>query len=144
MRALLTESAVAVGVLPIIRELPPEEWSRLLAFQPFDTQGLPPTPTSRIMVAEVGGPGGAIVGYWGIFMAIHIEPLWIAPEYRKRPGVVRRMWRGIQSLLADLGADTAFACIFEADAPNKPLAQKLGFVEAPGKLYFIRFPRKDP
>jgi ribosomal protein S18 acetylase RimI-like enzyme len=119
----------------VVRDLPAEEWEKLRAFEPWATQGLPSEEHSRIIVAE---QGGAIIAYWGIFTAIHVEPLWIHPDHRRRPGLVRRLWGSVVATLQGAGIRTAFACIADADAAqNVPLALRRGFERMPGDLYFV-------
>lgn len=125
-------------LMPEVRELPPEEWDRLTPFPPFDG-GLPNPEHSRIIVAELGGPGGALVAFWGMFSAVHVEPLWIHPDHRKRPGLIRRLWLTVRQTLLDLGIHTAFAAIADRDAAqNVPLAMRIGFDRFSGDLYFVQ------
>lgn len=122
--------------LPTVRELPPEEWAKVAHLEPFASQGLPAPEHSRIIVAE---QEGTIVAYWGAFSAIHVEPLWVHPDHRRRPGLVRRLWSGVVSTLQSAGVRTAFACIADVDAAqNVPLALRQGFQRIPGDLYFVR------
>lgn len=131
-----------VQALPTVRDLPCEEWDRLLGFEPFASQGLPPPETSRIIVAEVASAAGPqIVAYWGLFFALHAEPLWIHPDYRRRPGLVRRLWTGMLDTMRSLNASTAFACVFDENVPTQRLAGKAEFTKLPGSLYY--FTRKD-
>ena len=82
---------------------------------------------------------GTIVAYWGIFTAIHIEPLWIHPDYRSRAGLVRRLWTEVTATLQAANVRTAFACIADVDAAkNVPLALRHGFTRIQGDLYFVR------
>ncbi len=122
--------------LPTVRLLTGEEYQRLLSFEPFQSGGLPSPEVSRILVAELDG---AIVGFWGLFNAVHVEPLWIAEEHRKRPGLVRRLWSAVADQLRSVGVYTAFACIADRDAAqNVPLAMRLGFERVQGDLYVVR------
>ena len=121
-----------------VRELPPEEWPRLAPYPPFN-RGLPNPEHSRIIVAELGGPGGELVAYWGIFTAVHVEPLWIHPDHRRRPGLIRRLWLTVRQTLLDSGVLTAFAAIADRDAAqNIPLAMRIGFDRFAGDLYFVQ------
>lgn len=123
--------------LPATRDLPPEDWHRLATFWPF-TDGLPDPRFSRIIVAEVGGPGGEIRAFWTVMTCVHVEPVWIHPDDRKRPGLVRRLWTAVHTLLLDLDVRVAFACILDKDAAqNVPLALRLGFQKLRGDLYAI-------
>lgn len=135
----LTPPRAAGGPLPPVRELPPEEWERLLPFPPFDVGGLPAPEYNRIIVAELGGPGGEIVAYWMVLTCVHTEPVWIHPEHRSRPGLIRRLWGGVRDILREANVTIAFACITDADAVrNVPLAMRLGFEKLAGDLFYIR------
>lgn len=124
------------GDLPTVRVLPADEFVRLQAFEPFASQGLPHPDHTVIVVAE---QGREIVGFWGLFNAVHVEPLWIAEAHRQRPGLVRRLWDTIVTVLAQHGVQTAFALIaYQDQAQNLPMAQRLGFARLPGDLYFVR------
>lgn len=127
--------------LPTVRELPWEEWGKVAHLEPFASQGLPAPEHSRIIVAE---QEGTIVAYWGLFSAIHVEPLWIHPDHRKRPGLVRRLWLAVVETLRGAGVRTAFACIADVDAAqNVPLALRHGFVRIQGDLYFVQIKEHD-
>lgn len=123
--------------LPTVRLLPPEEYPRLLPFPSF-AGGLPNPDTSRILVAELNGE---IVGFWGLFAAVHAEPLWIHPDHRSRPGLIRRLWTALTNEMRETNTEIAFACIADTDAAkNVPLALRQGFERYAGDLYFVRVP----
>jgi len=121
--------------IPTVRELPPEEWDRLLVFEPFNSKGLPSPERTRILVVE--NPAREIVGWWFLFAALHAEPLWLREDYRKA-GTTRRMIRGMQKLLVEVGAGSAFALIAENDLGHlPPIAARLGFERLPGALFWL-------
>lgn len=123
------------------RMLPVEEWHRLLRFTPFAQGGLPSPDATRIIVAEVGGPGGEIRAFWTITGCVHVEPVWIHPEERKRPGLIRGLWRAVLDTLRENGVKVAFACILDRDAAaNTPLVMRLGFEKLPGDLFMLLVP----
>ena len=129
------------GDLPLVRDLPADDWHRLATLEPFATGGLPNPAFNRILVAEVGGPGGEVVGYWMVLTCVHAEPIWIKDEHRKRPGLIRRLWGAVWQVLQENDVQIAFACITDKDAAsNVPLAMRLGFEKVPGDLYYIRVP----
>ena len=131
--------------LPTVRELPFEEWHKLLEVPGIyqDLGTLPDGRVNRILVLEVEGE---IVGYWGAFTLVHTEPVCLRPEYRSRVSAVRRLWEGMRSLLESLQVPGTMAVILDADAPvNLPMATKLGFVKVPGSLYYLDLrPRPQP
>jgi hypothetical protein len=124
--------------LPVCRVLPEAEYHRLLSHEPFASGGLPNPAYNRIIVAEVGTE---IVACWMVLTCVHVEPLWIHPEHRKRPGLIRRLWTAVAGVLQESHVLVAFGCITDADAAqNVPLALRLGFEKVAGDLYYIRVP----
>jgi hypothetical protein len=124
--------------LPHVRVLPGEEYERLRVFPPF-AGGLPNPDFTRIIVAELGGPGGELVAVWSLIQAIHAEPMWVREDHRKRAGLIRRLWTSVWSELQAVGALMAFAIVADQDAAaNVPLVLRLGFEKLPADLYMIR------
>lgn len=130
----------------IIRELHPAEMPQLIELGLFADMGMVPDMShARVIVAqeapldEAGNPrAGKLCAYWVVFDAVHVEPLWIAPEHRNRPQVARGLWDGVREILSQTGAPMAFACIGDADLPgNEVLVRKLGFSRVPGQLFFV-------
>lgn len=107
------------------------------AFPPFDVGGLPQPDQWRIIVAEEGGAGGSIVGFCCLFAAVHWEPWYVDPAYRRHPGVVRGLLREARAQLQALDVGAAFAVVRGTDAPTHALVERLGFTPAPGQLYTV-------
>lgn len=126
----------------VIREITPEEYGALAGLGLFQQFAVPPPDQSRCVVAQRVSDY-KIVAYWFVFQAIHVEPLWIDPEYRKRPGLIRRLWTGVQEVLEDVFSKlglrpVAFCVIGDASAANVlPYATRLGFKRVPGSLFFV-------
>jgi hypothetical protein len=89
-----------------------------------------------IAVVEVDD---AIVAYWVLWYALHVEPLWIAPAYRKHPGVVGAIVEQMRETAEATGEAAAFCVIEESElaALVQSYATRLGFSEAPGSLYYV-------
>ena len=121
-----------------VRELPPEEFSLLKTISPFKEIGLPDIGRARAIIAQK--PTGEIVGFWFAFQALHVEPFWLAEEYRRKPGILRRMWRGIHQIMESAGFNVAWAVIPDVDIPAGTPGQavRLGFKPVAGKLYFVQ------
>jgi hypothetical protein len=113
------------------RELPEAEWPRLSQHLPE----LPPSGLARIIVVE--DDGGRIVGYWCIVTAVHLEPVWVAPEYRGNASMWRKMWSGIKSVLVESKVKMAVAIVLR-DNPATHAIKRLGFQPVNGDLYFAR------
>ena len=117
-----------------IRVLPPAEWTRLLAFEPFASGGLPTPEQWRIIVAE---EAGEIVAFCCVFAAAHLEPWYIAPSHRRHPAVARGLIRAGRDLLRELDIGAAFAVVSDAQPEQQAIVERLGFTPAPGKLYVL-------
>src|SRR5258708_4293676 len=100
-----------------VRELPASEFPRLASVEPFDKLGFPKPATSRVIVGE--DSEGGIVAYWCVFAAIHVEPVWIHPEHRARPGLIRRLWESVRGVLVASREEIAFCNIFDEGLPVK-------------------------
>lgn len=74
------------------RVLRPEEYWRLAGTEAA-ALGRFLTDAARVVVVE---DHGAIVGCHVLQPILHAEGLWIAPEYRKKVAVGRRLWSGVQ------------------------------------------------
>lgn len=120
------------------RDVPSEEWPRLLEFEPFKSNGLPEDNGHwKILVAEVDGE---IVGCTGLHTQVHWDPWWISPEHRGNAGIVRGLIKQGAELLDRLGVRDAFATIEDENVRSQALARRLGFEPAPGQLYIINVP----
>jgi len=106
---------------------------------PFHGQQAVVDQLGNAQVVVVRADNGAIVAHWPIWVAIHLEPLWIDPEARKNPAVVRALVSAMQWQLVKERITTAFAVIGHADlVENLPLAARIGFERVPGDLFFVR------
>ena len=117
------------------RELPSDEWPRLLDHEPFKTSGLPVDNGHwKILVAELEGQ---IVGCSGVHEQVHWDPWWIAPDHRGNAGVVRGLVRYGAEFLLGYEIPQVFCTIDDARVLSHDLAQRLGFEPAPGRLYIL-------
>ena len=92
------------------RILPPEEWSRLNETDLHTVLPWVKPEDAQIVVVE---DGDQIVGCWAVLRIVHLEGVWIAPAYRGRGAVARRLlaktletartWAGAWAMT---GADT--------------------------------------
>ena len=106
-------------------DLPEDQWHRL------EMPRLPPT-GSRIIAVEDGR--GKIVGYWVIMTCVHLEPVWVAPEYRGNASMWRKLWGGVRKVLVDAGVEMAVAVILR-DNPATHAIKRLGFQPVNGDLF---------
>lgn len=118
-----------------IRELPPEELPRLRAVLEAYREGVDER-TAKMVVAE--DAHGAIVATWGIFATVHVEPLWVAPQHRGNPGLIRGLWDAVSEILKRTSQKVSFA-VLNRESPALPLAERLSFERIDGSLYWVKF-----
>lgn len=125
----------------VVRELDRGEYNRVQeAGGPLAGYDLSQIDHMRITAVE---EDGRIIAYWCAAMLVHAEPLWIAPEARSRPIVVKKLLQGLIEILQDLGCQVAFGIISDVDFDvNLPMARRLGFEKVPGDTYVIHVPQK--
>jgi hypothetical protein len=79
-----------------------------------------------------------IVAYWVVWYALHTEPLWIHEDWRKSPAVAGGLIGELQRIVEATEEPSAF-CVIEAENLERMVsyATRLGFYEAPGKLFYL-------
>lgn len=87
------------------------------------------------------GTGPVIVAYWVVWFALHAEPLWVAPAYRKHPAVIKQVVQVMRDIV-EASEEPAIYCQVEpADVELvAPYAERLGFIDAPGKFFYMVLP----
>jgi len=115
-----------------VRDLPADEWHKLKQVP----LGINPDPSIyRAIVCE---ENGQIIACWFAYQATHVEPVWIHPDHRKRPGVIRRLWGTVVQLLKDCNVDVAFCTVADEVAMTSlPLVLRLGFKKVPGDCFYL-------
>jgi hypothetical protein len=131
------EDRIAAQEDLVVRELRPEELDALTAVPPFNEVGL--GTEDRDTVRVVGAiRDGKIVAYWMLFDTVHVEPLWISPEERGNPALIRQIWEKVRGILDRCGVPIAFAVIGDgALGTNAPMAARLGFKPLAGNLFYL-------
>lgn len=95
------------------RILPPEEWPKLAgtlleaAWPHLDHE------RARIVVVE---DEGQIVGCLSLFPVWHLEGAWVAPAYRARIGVGRRLLTAIRETIRTVGATEVWTMAVNREA----------------------------
>lgn len=122
----------------VARTLPPEENYRAIeAGGPLQEVGIPPEQLARMSVAVVE-VDGVIVAYWVVWYALHVEPLWIREDHRKSVAVVKGLVDAMHGIVEASGEAAAF-CVIDPEnwATVGDYAERFGFYEAPGRLYYL-------
>lgn len=84
---------------------------------------------------------GAIVAYWVVWYALHAEPLWVKPEFRKHPAVIKHVVGVMHDIVAASEEPAIYCQVEPADVELvAPYAERLGFYEAPGKFFYMVLP----
>ena len=96
------------------RILPPEEWGRLEGTE-LETVWPVLSPTDAQIVVVEDGP--AIVGCWAVIRYVHVEGIWIAPAYRGRFAVGRRLWRAMGQVARAWGASAVWTAAVSDISP---------------------------
>lgn len=118
--------------------LPTDQASRALeAGGPLADLGATNETLAKMIVAVVE-VDGRIVAYWVIWKALHVEPLWVEEAYRKHPAVIKGIVEAMQEGVVLTGEPSAFCVIEQENAEVvAQYATRLGFVPAPGSLYYL-------
>lgn len=117
------------------RLLPPDEWEKLRAIEPYKSKGLPGEPDDwRILVIE---REGELVGTCALFTAVHWDNWWIAPKLRGTGGVLGALLRASVQLLAMAEIEQVYTGAARGDAEVEELLQHFGFAPAGGRLFVL-------
>lgn len=94
-----------------------------------------------VEVDDQAGGGPVIVAYWVVWYALHAEPLWVKPEFRRHPAVISHVV-GVMRDIVETSEEPAIYCQVEpADVELvAPYAERLGFIEAPGTFFYMVLP----
>ncbi len=115
------------------RLLPPDEWPKLAGTEADAIwRDLDPA-LSHVIVVELDGD---IVGTWILMSVLHAECLWIAPQYRKRASVGRRLWTTMQRTARSLGAPVVATAALSDDV--RQMLDRIGAIHVPGDHYAMR------
>jgi len=115
------------------RVLPVEEWSRMP--ESLDPLIMSLAPGScRVLVVE---DDGEIVGRWILFPVLHAEAVDIAPAYRKRGGVARRLLSLMYRSARELGFDRVWTASDSEDVTRILAHPSLGAVPVPALPFVL-------
>lgn len=115
------------------RILPPAEWHRLAGTEAETVwPQLNPERTSIVVVER----DGFIVGCHVLSWLLHAECLWIAPQFRGRPSVARRLWTAVQQTARDHWGVPSVITAACDDRVRRLLAH-VGAVELKGQHYVV-------
>ena len=113
------------------RVLPREEYSRLVGTELETVYPVLPAGSQVVVVED----GDHIVACWALFPIVHVEGVWIRPEYRGNPRVVRRLVGGMKDTARAMGARAVSTAALTPEVAA--MAEKLGGFELPGRHFTI-------
>jgi ribosomal protein S18 acetylase RimI-like enzyme len=114
------------------RLLPREEWAAKLAGTELEAV-FPVLPAGAQVVAVEDGD--RLVACWAVFPLVHVEGLWVDPEYRKNPRVGRRLLFGMQQTAVGMGARAVNTAAISEDVAA--MLEKAGAVELKGRHFSL-------
>lgn len=122
------------------RLLPPEEWDKLADRPPFDQAGLPDSDHWAIVVVE---EGEEILASCALFDTVHWDGFHVNEEVRGNPAVFRALLGCSIAKLQAAGVPGVHMTIPANQPELELMAERFGFVKAPGTLYIVAVPEKN-
>lgn len=114
-----------------LRELPPQEWGRLVGTEARDLAVDPRPQGWRVLVVE--DSAGEIIGTWAMKMLAHTEAFSIREDHQKRAGVFRLLLAGMRALLVAEGQEVAYTAAVSEEV--RLLLLRYGATQLPGVAY---------
>lgn len=120
------------------RVLPPEEWHRVDAASPLPPLWpyVRPEDVRMVVVEEAG----EIVGALAVLRMTHLEGLWLAPEYRGNPGVVRGLLKQAGTVASEWAAGWVFAGVTEQNMQG--ILGRMGATQIPVEVFMLQLGQK--
>jgi hypothetical protein len=112
----------------IIRELPRHEYFKVKDHSFL--RGMDISESCRIIVAE--DSNGEIIGFQFLVQVVHLEPIWVHPDYRGTP-LAHRMWTTAASILERFRINVGF-CFSDTSTVANYL-KRLGLRELPYRTF---------
>jgi hypothetical protein len=116
------------------RLLPPEEWEKIAAREPFVSGGLPDPTYWRIVVVE---DDGQIVGSCALLDTVHWDAWNVDPAYRGNPVVFKELIEGGVSVMIEYGIELVHTTVPDGRPDLEAMLERFGFRRAPGTLFYF-------
>lgn len=113
------------------RLLPRDEWHRLAGTE-LETVHPHLPQAAQIVVVEADD---RIIGCWAVFPLLHVEGVWIAPDYRGNPRVVRHLLKGMSHTALAMGAQAVTTAALTDEVAG--MLERLGAVELHGRHFSL-------
>jgi hypothetical protein len=120
------------------RVLPPTDWARLTAIEPFKTHGLPDDPNHWVVL--VVERAGAIVGTCSLFTAAHWDCWWIDPDEAgtSRGLVLRQLLREALTQFRQADVQQVYTGVEDTHPEVVDVLTRFGFTPVGGQLFLLR------
>lgn len=114
------------------RILPRDEWPKLAGTELETALEVLQHEEAHIIVVE---DGDRIVGCWAAVRYVHLEGVWVHPDYRRRGSVIRRLLVGGKSLVMALGARVFWTAAMTPEIED--IVTRIGGVPLPEAKHFV-------
>lgn len=91
---------------------------------------------NAVAAAAINGDG-EVVGVWCAMLVLHAEPIWVRPDYRKHPSLLKRLWGAFREIASDLGARQAVSVVLESNRETVRLAEWVGAEKLKGSVWML-------
>jgi hypothetical protein len=114
------------------RELTPEEYP----LAPREVLGSKVFTPENSKIVAAFDEKGEIISTFTLFYAAHLEPMWIRPDHRNSPTILRRMDQAMKKTLRSIGAVNAYTVVLNSTPVLARFARFFGAKPVDGTLYF--------
>jgi hypothetical protein len=114
------------------RILPRAEWAAALVGTELETIHPILPDGAQVVVVE---DAGQVVACQAVYPQIHLEGLWVRPEYRGNPRVARRIFLGMVNAALAMGARSVQTAAVDPGVAG--MIERLGAVELPGRHFSL-------
>lgn len=114
------------------RILPRAEWAGALVGTELETIHPVLPEGAQVVVVE---HDGQVVACQAVYPQVHLEGLWVRPEFRGNPRVARRIFVGMVNTALAMGARSVVTAA--TDPAVAGMIQRLGAAELPGRHFSL-------
>lgn len=119
------------------RLLPRGDWPTALVGTELETIH-PHLPDGAVVV--VVEEAGQVVACQAVYPQVHLEGLWVRPEFRGNPRVARRIFVGMVNAALAMGARSVQTAAVDPTVAG--MIERLGAVELPGRHFSLKLTPK--
>ena len=92
----------------------------------------------KVRVAAAGEEGGQVRAIWCVGYVLHAEPLWVAPDCRKSPLLLCRLWDVVKGIVRSEGLSAVVSVIPEDHKGVQKIAEWVGTEPFKGHLVLAK------